>query len=77
MSHRYEMYSMWNIVNNYVISLVTDDSYSYHGDHFEMYRNIKLLCWVLGINIVSWFSHMTKTNKQTHAKRDQICDYWG
>ena len=61
MSHRYEMYSMWNIVNNYVISLVTDDSYSY-GDHFEIYRNIKLLCWVLGINIVLWVSHMTKTN---------------
>ena len=77
MSHRYEMYSIWNIVNNYVISLVTDDSYSYHGDHFEMYRNIKLLCWVLGINIVSWDSHMSKTNKQTHAQRDQICDYWG
>ena len=65
MSHRYEMYSMWNIVNNYVISLVTDDSYSYHGDHFEMYRNIKLLCWVLGINSVMGQSY--DENKQTNS----------
>ena len=47
------MYSVGNIVNNYVISLVTDDNYSYRGDHFEMYRNIDLLCWVPGTNVVS------------------------
>ena len=36
------MYSVENIVKNYVISLCGDRwQLDYHGDHFEMYRNIK------------------------------------
>ena len=47
------MYSMGNTVNNYVIfCVVTDDNHAYHGDHFEMYRNIESLCCVPGTNIV-------------------------
>ena len=37
MNHGYEMYSVQNIVNNYVNTFVTDYNQTYHGDHFEMY----------------------------------------
>ena len=47
MSHRHEMHRVGNIVNNYVASLYgTYCNYTYHGDHFEMYRNIESLCYV-------------------------------
>ena len=49
MSQNYEIYSVGNIANNYVISVhVTDGNSIYHGDHFEMYRNIKSLRCVPG-----------------------------
>ena len=41
MSHGDEMYSMGNIVNNSVISLVTEDNQTSHGNYFEMYRKSK------------------------------------
>ena len=46
MGHKYENYSVGNIVNNYVTSLYGDRlQLAYHGDHFEMYRNIESLCY--------------------------------
>ena len=42
---------MGNIDNNYVMSL-TGGSQTYHGDHFAMHRNIKLLFGVSGTYIV-------------------------
>ena len=59
--------------------MVTYCNYTYHGDHFEIYRNIKSLCCTTGTNIVLWFNYTSKTNKQTynqtHRKRYQICGY--
>lgn len=49
MSHKYEMYSMGNILNNYVTALCGD---THHDDQFEMYRNIRSLCHVTGTNTV-------------------------
>ena len=49
MRHGYEMHSVGNIVNKYVnLWMVTYVAVShmvttYHGDHFEMYRNITML----------------------------------
>ena len=41
-----------NRVNNYVtFCMVTEGNWMYQGDHFEMYRNLKLLCCVSGTNI--------------------------
>ena len=44
------MYSVENIVNNYIISLYGVETYC--GDRFEIYRNSKLLCCITGPNIV-------------------------
>ena len=57
MSH--EMYSVGNIVSNYVISNIFAWRYilTYFADQFEMYTNIKSLCCITRINImmsVSW-----------------------
>ena len=67
MSHGYEMYSVGNIVNNYVISLVTNGKQAYHDDHFQLYRNIKLLCYIQGTNIGLQVNYTSKTNKQTNS----------
>ena len=55
----------WGIlVNNNVIScMVTDGNQTYHGDHFEMYRNIESLCCVPETNIVLQVSYISRTNK--------------
>ena len=42
-----------NIINNIVITFVTDGNQAYHGDHFIMYKNIKSLCCTPEINIIS------------------------
>ena len=55
--------------------MVTDGNLTYHGDHFEMYRNIKSLGCVTRTSIVLQVNYTSKTNKQTHRKRDQICGY--
>ena len=44
------MYSVGNIVNNDVISLVTDGIYC--GDHFRMYGHTESLCCAPGNTIV-------------------------
>ena len=64
------MYSVGNIVSNNVISLC-GNRWSYSSDHFIMCREINLLCFTPGINIV------LSTNKQTHIKRDRIYGGWG
>ena len=69
-------YSVRDRVNNYVISLYGDSNQI--CDHFEMHRNIKLLCYITGINIILQVSFTSKTSrKQTHRKRDQIVDTRG
>ena len=46
------LYSMENIVNNYVIPLYADIPKLYLcGDHFEMYRNMESLGCIAGIDI--------------------------
>ena len=52
MSHKYEIYSVGNIVNNYVAPLVTSDNWIYHSDNFEMYRTIESLCCIPETNIM-------------------------
>ena len=63
MNHGYKMYNVENIVSSYVISLVTDGNQTYHGDHFEMYRNSKSLYCVPGTNIALEVNYTSKTNK--------------
>ena len=43
--------------------MVTDDNYIYHGDHFEMYRNVKSLCYIPGAKSV--VGQLYIKNKQT------------
>ena len=44
---------MENIHNTIVITcMVTDDTSTYCDDHFEMYGNVELLCYVPGTNVV-------------------------
>ena len=40
---------------------------TYHGDCFEMYRNIKSLCCVPGTNLVLLVNYTSKTNKQKNG----------
>ena len=37
---------------------------TYHGDHFEMYRNIKSLCCIPRTNLVLLVNYTSKTNKR-------------
>ena len=46
-------YSKGYIHNNTVITcMVTDDTLIYCDDHFEMHRNVELLCCVPGTKVV-------------------------
>ena len=65
------MYSVGNVVYKYVISLATYCNQIYRHDPFEMYRNTKLLCCIIEINMVLQVSYTSETNKQIHRKRDQ------
>ena len=65
----YKMHSVGNIVNKCMISLYGNILYlDMHSDHFEMYRNIELLCCVTGTNTVLQASYTLKTSKQIHLK---------
>ena len=44
--------------------MVINGNWTYCGDHFEMYRNIELLCCIVGINIVLQVSYTSETNTQ-------------
>ena len=39
--------------------------WTYHGDHFEMYRNIQSLCCATGITMVLCVNYTSKTSKIT------------
>ena len=59
--HGYEIYSVGNIVHNYVISLYGDISQpDFYGDNFEMYRNIKSLCCIKATTIMSQVNYTSK-----------------
>ena len=64
-NHRCEMYSVGNIVNNCLISLVTDGNQT-HDDHFELYRNIK--SWLCTRNQHSGVGQLSFKNKQTDSQ---------
>ena len=46
------------------LCMATEDNQTYHGDHFEMYRNLESHC-----------RSIIFKNKQTHTERDRICGY--
>ena len=54
-----------------------DSNQTYRDDHFEMYRNIKSLGCITGTNVVLQDKYISKTNKRSHRKGDQICGYQG
>ena len=58
------------------ICMMTDDNQTYHGDHFEMYRNTEALCCIKELTQFCR-SDTLKTNK--HKKGNEICHYerWG
>ena len=43
--------------------MVTDGNLTYCGGHFEMYRNIKSLCYIPLTNTVQKVKYTSKTNK--------------
>ena len=55
--------------------MVTDGKQTYHGDRYEMYRNIESLCCAPGTNIVLQVNYTSKTNKQTNSQKKRS-DLW-
>lgn len=61
--------------------MLTDDGQTYPGGHFEMYTNIKSLCFIPRTNIVVQVNYTSKTNnnqqtnKQTSRKIGKNCGY--
>lgn len=51
------MDSVANIVNNIVITLVTDSNYTYGGDDFIMYKNMESLGGIPETNIILYFNY--------------------
>lgn len=78
MTHGYEMCSVGNIANKYVIPLYggRDGVQTYCGGHLKMYRNNESLCCITR-NQDSVVHQLYVKNKQTniksHGKRDQLC----
>ena len=64
------MYSVRHIVNNYVMFLVTEVTRTYHGDHFEIYRDKEPLCCITGTNRV--VGQLYFKNKQTKLIEKEI-----
>ena len=50
---------------NYEICVVTYCNQAYFGNHVEIYRNIKLLCFVTRSNIVFQTNYTSKISKLT------------
>ena len=46
------MYSVGNIVNDFIISLMTDGNWTYCGDHFERYKKYQITSSIKGTYIV-------------------------
>ena len=55
---------------------MADDNQNYHGDHFEMYRNIESLLCAPGNNIVLQVNYTSITNKQKHSHRKRDHNLW-
>ena len=46
------------MVNNIVITLGIDGYWTYHGNHFITYANVKSLCHTLETNIILYINHI-------------------
>ena len=53
--------------------MVTEDNWTYHDDHFEMYRNIESLYYIPETHSV--VGQFFFKNKLTHKMRGQIWGY--
>ena len=52
------MHSIGNIVNNFSLTCkVTDSKWIYHGDHFRVYANVKLLGCIPKMNIILYVNY--------------------
>ena len=51
---------------------MTDCNEAYHGDHFEMYRNMESLSFITGMNTVLQVNYMSTSTNQTHKKRSDL-----
>ena len=60
---KFTVWGIWSIIM-YQLCMVVDHDQTYHGDHFEIYRNIKSLWCVPGTNSVVGQLHFE--NKQTN-----------
>ena len=45
-----------------------DHNQTYHGDYFEMYRNIEPLCCVTGTNAVLQVNYNSKTKSENETR---------
>ena len=67
------MYSIRNIVNNIMITLVTDGYYACHGDHFVTYINVKSLCSTPENNIILYVKDMSIKKKPCKMSSSTYC----
>ena len=51
--------------------MVTEGNQTFHGDRFEMYRNIKSFCCITRINTVLQVNYTSKTNS-----KEKRSDLW-
>ena len=58
-------------VNIYYVYMVTYSNQTHPGDHFEIHRNIKSLCCMIGTNIVLQVNYTSK-KKNTQKKRTDL-----
>ena len=68
-------YTGWGIslIITQYLCMVTDGNCIYCGDRFEIYRNTEH--YVVYQELTLRYYHTSKTKKQTHRKRYQICGY--
>ena len=69
MSHGNKKYSIGNIVSNTeYLCMVTDGNYTYQGEHFIIYINVKSLCCTPETNIIL-YANCTKIEKKINIKK--------
>ena len=73
------MYNMKNIVDNIVITSVTDGYWTYCGVHIIRYIKVKSLCCTPGTNIIVHVSYTlmnhklkTKTKNSKHTQQASV-----
>ena len=54
------------------LCMVPDGNFTYCGDHIEIYRNIKSICYATGTNIELQVNYTSKTNKETQKKKKRL-----